>query len=89
MNPDEAIAYGAGYYANACCPNSEDVGGPSLLLVDQVPLNLSIETYGGAATKLIGARTSIPYKQSLTFSTAADNQTAVEIVITQGNRPMS
>lgn len=89
LNPDEAVAYGAGYFANASCPDAEDIGGPKLLLIDQVPLNLNIETYGGVATKLIEARTAIPCKQSQIFSTAADNQTSVEIVITQGNRPAS
>lgn len=89
LNPDEAVAYGAGYYSNASCPDAEDIGGPKLLLIDQVPLNLNIETYGGVATKLIEARTAIPCKQSQIFSTAADNQTSVEIVITQGNRSAS
>lgn len=89
LNPDEAVAYGAGYFANASCPDAEDVGGPKLLLIDQVPLNLNIETLGGVATKIIEARTPIPCKQTQVFSTAADNQTSVEIVITQGNRPSS
>lgn len=89
LNPDEAVAYGAGYFANASCPDAEDVGGPKLLLIDQVPLNLNIETMGGVATKLIEARTPIPCKQTQVFSTAVDNQTSVEIVITQGNRPAS
>jgi len=89
LNPDEAIAYGAGYFANASCPDSVATDGPSLLLIDQVPLNLNIETYGGVATKIVEARTSIPCKQTQIFSTAADNQTSVEIVITQGNRPIS
>jgi len=89
LNPDEAIAYGAGYHANANCPDREDGAGPSLLLIDSVPLNLNIETSGGVATTLIKARSVIPAKVSNVFSTAADNQTAVDIVITQGNRPVS
>ncbi|KAI5148389.1 endoplasmic reticulum chaperone BiP [Enteropsectra breve] len=89
LNPDEAIAYGAGYYANAISKDAEDIGGPNLLLIDQVPLNLNIETFGGVATPLIEARTHIPAKKQQVFSTASDNQTSVEIVITSGNRPMS
>lgn len=89
LNPDEAVAYGAGYYSNATCPDVEDSSAPKLLLVDQVPLNLNIETLGGVATPLITARTPIPAKQTQIFSTAADNQTSVEIVITQGNRSQS
>lgn len=85
LNPDESIAYGAGYYANACNPVEGDSGN-HILLVDKVPLNLSIETLGGQATPLIYARTPIPAKASQIFSTAADNQTAVTIRITQGNR---
>jgi len=89
LNPDEAVAYGAGYYANATCPDAENTGGPKLLLIDQVPLNLNVETLGGVASPQITARTPIPAKQTQIFSTAVDNQTSVEIVITQGNRPMS
>lgn len=91
LNPDEAVAYGAGYYANAVCPSSgaDDEDGPKLLLIDQVPLNLNIETLGGVATPLITARTSIPCKQTQIFTTAENNQPEVEIVITQGNRPVS
>ncbi|ELA41071.1 uncharacterized protein VICG_01864 [Vittaforma corneae ATCC 50505] len=90
LNPDEAVAYGAGYFANATCPDVDDSStGPKLLLIDQVPLNLNIETLGGVATPLITARTPIPAKQTQVFSTAADNQTSVEIVITQGNRSQS
>ncbi|KAM0679591.1 Endoplasmic reticulum chaperone BiP [Glugoides intestinalis] len=89
LNPDEAVAYGAGYFANASCHDAEDFGEPKLLLIDQIPLNLNIETLGGVATKIIEARTPIPCKQTQVFSTAADNQTSVEIVITQGNRPVS
>ncbi|ORD94433.1 HSP7B [Enterospora canceri] len=88
MNPDESIAYGAGYYANACCPAEGDQGG-HILLIDKVPLHLCIETLGGQATPLIHARTPIPAKQTQVFSTAADNQTAVTIRITQGNRAKS
>ena len=80
---------GAGYFANATCPDFEDSTGPKLLVIDQVPLNLNIETYGGVATPLISTRTPIPAKQTQIFSTAAENQTSVEIVITEGNRPQS
>lgn len=88
LNPDESIAYGAGYYANACHPCDGDKGG-HLLLIDKVPLNLCIETLGGQATPIITAQTPIPAKNSQIFSTAADNQTAVTIKITQGNRARS
>ncbi|KAL6120858.1 hypothetical protein NUSPORA_02337 [Nucleospora cyclopteri] len=88
LNPDESIAYGAGYYANACNPVEGDQGG-HILLIDKVPLNLSIETLGGLATPVINARTPIPAKASQVFSTAAHNQTAVTIRITQGNRSRS
>lgn len=89
LNPDEAIAYGAGYFANATCPDVHGSDGPKLLLIDQVPLNLNIETLGGVASPQITARTPIPAKHTQVYSTAVDNQTSVEIVITQGNRPMS
>lgn len=89
LSPDEAVAYGAGYFANATCPDAEETSGPKLLLIDQVPLNLNIETLGDVATKIIEARTPIPCKQTQTFSTAVDNQPSVEIVITQGNRTRS
>lgn len=89
LNPDEAIAYGAGYYANACKPESGNANDVNLLLIDLVPLNLNIETLGGVATKLIEANTAIPCRKEETFSTAADNQTSVEIVVTQGNRKIS
>ncbi|KAI5168614.1 endoplasmic reticulum chaperone BiP [Pancytospora epiphaga] len=89
LNPDEAIAYGAGYYANACKPESGSASDVNLLLIDLVPLNLNIETLGGVATKLIEANTAIPCRKEETFSTAADNQTSVEIVVTQGNRKIS
>ena len=88
LNPDESIAYGAGYYANACNPVEGDAGG-HILLIDKVPLHLSIETLGGQATPIIQAGTPIPAKASQIFSTAADNQTAVTIRITQGNRAKS
>ncbi|OQS55013.1 molecular chaperone [Ecytonucleospora hepatopenaei] len=88
LNPDESIAYGAGYYANACKPVEGDKGG-HILLVDNTPLNLNIETLGGLATPLIHANTAIPAKATQIFSTAEDNQTAVTIRITQGNRSKS
>lgn len=89
LNPDEAVAIGAAFYAHATCPDVEESSGPKLLLIDQVPLNLNIETLGGVATPIITARTPIPSKQTQVFSTAADKQTTVEINITQGNRPQS
>lgn len=89
LNPDEAIAYGAGCYANSYAPEAGSAKDVNLLLIDLVPLNLNIETYGGVATKLITANTAIPCKKQETFSTAADNQSSVEIVITQGNRSVS
>lgn len=90
LNPDEAVAYGAAYYAKAVCPDaSDDDAAPKLLLIDQVPLNLNIETMGGVATKIIEARTAIPCNSSQIFSTAEDNQSSVRIVITQGNRSIS
>lgn len=89
LNPDEAIAYGAGYYANSCAPESGSANDVNLLLIDLVPLNLNVETLGGVATKLIEANSAIPCKKNESFSTAVDNQTSVEIVVTQGNRRLS
>jgi len=86
LNPDESIAFGAGYYANASSPDADETDGPKLLLIDNVPLNLNIETFGGVATPVIKATTAIPAKNTQVFTTAADNQTTVSIVITQGNR---
>lgn len=91
LNPDEAVAYGAAYYANSInkMASGEEEAEPSLLLVDGVPFNLNIETLGGVATPVIKARTPVPCSNSETFSTAADNQTRVTIVITEGNRARS
>lgn len=85
LNPDEAVAYGAGYQANSSCKDKAD-NTAKILLIDTVPLNLSIETLGGVATPIIKAQTNIPCKETQMFSTAVDNQTSVDIVITQGNR---
>ncbi|KAI4292995.1 heat shock 70kDa protein 1/2/6/8 [Pancytospora philotis] len=89
LNPDEAIAYGAACFANSQRPESGVVNDVNLLLVDTVPLNINIETYGGIATTLIKANSNIPANAEQDFTTAADNQTSVEIVITQGNRKVS
>ncbi len=89
LNPDEAIAYGAGFYANTRSPEEGVNLGQDILLVDSVPLNLCIETYGGVATKLIAANTPIPCKKVEKFSTAENNQTSVQIRVFQGNRAMA
>ncbi len=84
VNPDEVVAAGAAIQAGIL---QGDVTG--ILLVDVIPLSLSIETMGGVATKIIERNTAIPTSRSQTFSTAADNQPSVEIHITQGERAMS
>ncbi len=84
VNPDEVVAAGAAIQAGIL---QGDVTG--ILLVDVIPLSLSIETMGGVATKLIERNTAIPTSRSQTFSTASDNQPSVEIHITQGERAMS
>ena len=84
VNPDEVVAIGAAIQAGILQGDVKDI-----LLVDVIPLSLSIETMGGVATKLIERNTAIPTSRSQTFSTAADNQTSVEIHITQGERAMS
>lgn len=84
VNPDEVVAVGAAIQGGIL---AGDVKG--VLLLDVTPLSLAIETMGGVATKLIDKNTTIPTQKSQIFSTAADNQTSVEISITQGERPMA
>jgi len=84
INPDEVVALGAAVQAGVLQGDVRDV-----LLLDVIPLSLGIETLGGVATKLIDRNTTIPASKSQTFSTAADNQTSVEIHIVQGERPMA
>lgn len=84
VNPDEVVAVGAAIQAGILQGDVKDI-----LLVDVIPLSLSIETMGGVATKLIERNTAIPTSRTQTFSTAADNQSSVEIHITQGERAMS
>ncbi|MEK7604518.1 MAG: molecular chaperone DnaK [Patescibacteria group bacterium] len=84
VNPDEVVAVGAAIQAGILQGDVKDI-----LLVDVIPLSLSIETMGGVATKLVERNTAIPTIRSQTFSTAADNQPSVEIHITQGERAMS
>lgn len=84
INPDECVAVGAAIQAGVLTGEVNDV-----LLLDVTPLSLSIETLGGVATKLIERNTTIPTKKSQVFSTAADNQTAVDIHVMQGEREMA
>ncbi len=83
VNPDEVVAIGAAIQGGILAGDVKDV-----LLLDVIPLSLGIETLGGVATKLIEKNTTIPSAKSQVFSTAADNQTSVEIHIVQGERPM-
>jgi len=84
INPDECVAVGAALQAGVL---TGDVKG--LLLLDVTPLSLGIETMGGVFTRLIDRNTTIPVKKSQTFSTAADNQTSVEVNVLQGEREMA
>ena len=84
VNPDEVVAIGAAVQAGVLAGDVKD-----LLLLDVTPLTLSIETMGGVATSMIPRNTTIPTKKSETFSTAADNQSEVEVHVMQGERPMA
>src|SRR3989338_4200184 len=86
VNPDEVVAVGAAIQAGVL---SGDVGGKDILLVDVTPLTLGVETLGAVSTPLITRNTSVPTSKTEVFSTAADNQTSVEINILQGERPMA
>src|SRR5687767_1595519 len=84
VNPDEVVAVGAAIQAGVLAGEVKD-----LLLIDVTPLSLGIETLGGVMTTLIPRNTTIPTRKSETFSTAADNQTSVEVHVLQGERPLA
>jgi molecular chaperone DnaK len=84
VNPDEVVAVGAAIQAGVLAGEVKDV-----LLLDVTPLSLGVETMGGVMTKLIERNTTIPARKTETFSTAEDNQTAVDVHVLQGERPMA
>ena len=84
VNPDEVVALGAAVQAGVLSGEVKDI-----LLLDVTPLTLGIETLGGVMTPMIPRNTTIPTKKTETFSTASDGQTSVEVVVTQGERPMA
>src|SRR6185503_15036511 len=84
VNPDEVVALGAAVQAGVLSGEVKDI-----LLLDVTPLTLGIETLGGVMTGMIQRNTTIPTKKTETFSTASDGQTSVEVVVTQGERPMA
>ncbi|WP_346773333.1 Hsp70 family protein, partial [Streptococcus hyointestinalis] len=84
VNPDEVVAMGAAIQGGVITGDVKDV-----VLLDVTPLSLGIETMGGVFTKLIDRNTTIPTSKSQVFSTAADNQPAVDIHVLQGERPMA
>ena len=86
INPDECVAVGASIQGGKL---AGDEGAGSILLLDVTPLSLGIETLGGVATKLIDRNTTIPTNKKQVFSTAEDNQTAVDIHVVQGERPLA
>ena len=85
VNPDEAVACGAAILGAQL---GGDTSASNILLLDVVPLSISIETLGGVATKMVEANTTVPVKKSQIFSTAADNQPSISVRICQGERPM-
>ena len=91
INPDECVANGAAIQGEALKGGALELanGGTSILLLDVIPLSLSIETVGGVATRLVERNSTLPVKYSQVFSTAAPYQTSVEIHVLQGERPMA